>query len=96
MLIGNRRGYCMFWDVDFAVASFAVIFIIVIFYTGETKLPVHRYKIFNEILSVSLAALIWDILTAWVNHNLFSVPLPIVQIVNIIYYGLIAYRSFIF
>lgn len=96
MLIGNRRGYCMFWDVDFAVASFAVIFIIVILYAGETKLPVHRYKIFNEILSVSLAALIWDILTAWVNHNLFSVPLPIVQIVNIIYYGLIAYRSFIF
>lgn len=86
----------MFWDVDFAVASLAIILIIVVFYAGQTKLPIHRYKIFDELLAVALVTLGWDFVASWINDNVLKVPFGLVILSNILYYFLISYRGFVF
>lgn len=86
----------MFWDIDFAIASLAILLLVSFYYAEETKLPIHRYRLFNEILSVSVVTLVWDLFASWINNSLASVPPAFVAFSNILYYFLIGYRSFVF
>lgn len=85
----------MFWDIDFTVASLAVLVILVFFYSRQIKLPIHRYRVFSELLAVLMVTLCWDFLTSWMNLHFEAYSVVLLSFINIIYYFLISYRSYV-
>lgn len=84
------------WNFGFAIHSFIILFIILLFYVSLPRLSIKINRVFLYLMSLESAVLFFDIVSSWADSNLSMVSLSVAHLLNVCYFASFFLRSLAF
>ena len=84
------------WNTDFVVPSLLVLAVLLIFFFFRPRLPNRLNKQFLMLVISDIATIVTDVLATKADENFRSLPLPLVSLLNMLYFAAYIARSLMF
>ena len=84
------------WNTDFVVPSLLVLAVLLIFFFFRPRLPNRLNKQFLMLVISDIATIVTDVLATKADENFRSFPLPLVSLLNMLYFAAYIARSLMF
>ena len=84
------------WNFTFTIPSILVLFILLVYYLIRPRLPIRMNRSFLQVLSLELVVILFDLLSSIADENYASVPVPVLVLLNLLFFIFFLARIFAF
>ena len=78
----------MKWNADFEIAGIIVVFVFIMFFFAKKHLPTRKNRFFAFSMILAALTTVFDLVSAYVDSNWMDYPLPVLHVINIIFFML--------